>query len=50
MNNYFLRCISCKKEYEPRPGLYFCEKCGPIMGTLEVIYAVSYTHLTLPTN
>ncbi|MHA1204671.1 MAG: threonine synthase [Candidatus Heimdallarchaeaceae archaeon] len=38
MSSYFLRCISCKKEYEPRPGLYFCEKCGPIMGTLEVIY------------
>ncbi|MCG3261046.1 MAG: pyridoxal-phosphate dependent enzyme, partial [Candidatus Heimdallarchaeota archaeon] len=38
MNNYFLRCITCKKEFDPKPGLYYCEDCGYIMGTLEVIY------------
>ncbi|MHA1304247.1 MAG: threonine synthase, partial [Candidatus Heimdallarchaeaceae archaeon] len=38
MNKYILRCITCRKEYESEPGLYYCEDCGPIMGTLEVIY------------
>ena len=36
--SYILRCISCRKEFEPKAGLYYCENCGPIMGTLEVIY------------
>lgn len=38
MSEYVLRCISCWKEFEPKPGLYYCENCGPIMGTLEVVY------------
>ncbi len=38
MTTYILRCITCKKEFEPKPGLYYCEDCGKIMGTLEVIY------------
>jgi len=38
MNNYLLRCITCKKEFDPHPGLYYCEDCGKILGTLEVIY------------
>ena len=38
MRNYILRCISCKKEIEYKPGLYYCEDCGYIMGTLEVVY------------
>ncbi|MHA1419059.1 MAG: threonine synthase [Candidatus Heimdallarchaeaceae archaeon] len=38
MSNYFLRCITCKKEFDPQPGLYYCEDCGYILGTLEVIY------------
>ncbi len=37
-NKYFLRCITCKKEFEPEPGRYYCEDCGKIMGTLEVVY------------
>lgn len=35
---YKLRCITCKTEYTPVPGLYTCEKCGQLHGTLEVIY------------
>ncbi|MCE7748249.1 MAG: threonine synthase [Candidatus Heimdallarchaeota archaeon] len=38
MSNHILKCISCKKEFDPKPGLYYCESCGYIMGTLEVIY------------
>jgi len=33
-----LRCISCKCEYEAKPGRYICDQCGPLLGTLEVIY------------
>ena len=28
MNNHILRCITCKKEYEPEPGRYTCDDCG----------------------
>ncbi len=38
MSNHILRCITCKKEFDPKPGLYYCVDCGYIMGTLEVIY------------
>ncbi len=38
MNNHILKCITCKKEFDPKPGLYYCEDCGQIMGTLEVVY------------
>jgi len=38
MTKHILKCITCKKEFDPKPGLYYCEDCGPIMGTLEVIY------------
>ncbi len=38
MSNHILRCITCKKEFNPKPGLYYCTDCGYIMGTLEVIY------------
>jgi threonine synthase len=35
---YKLRCITCKKEYEPKKDFYFCKECGERFGTLEVIY------------
>lgn len=38
---YVLRCITCKTEYMPKSGLYTCEKCGQLHGTLEVIYPLS---------
>jgi len=38
MSNHILKCITCKKEFDPKPGLYYCEDCGQIMGTFEVIY------------
>lgn len=38
MNEYYLECISCGKKYKPDKGLYFCEDCGSIRGTLQVIY------------
>ena len=38
MTTYRLRCISCEKDYEPERSLYYCHDCGPLMGTLEVMY------------
>ncbi|HBH13430.1 MAG: Threonine synthase [Clostridiales bacterium 38_11] len=38
MTDYRLKCISCEKEYEPERSLYYCQECGPLLGTLEVIY------------
>ncbi|MCG3226615.1 MAG: threonine synthase [Candidatus Heimdallarchaeota archaeon] len=38
MRKHILRCITCNKEFDPKPGLYYCEDCGKILGTLEVIY------------
>jgi len=36
--DYFLRCITCRKEYEPKEDFYFCPVCKERFGTLEVIY------------
>jgi len=36
--DYFLRCITCRKEYEPKEDFYFCPVCGERFGTLEVVY------------
>ncbi len=38
MTDYILRCITCKEEFIPAPGRYFCDSCGKIKGTLEVLY------------
>ncbi len=32
------RCVSCGREYEPWEHDYFCPDCGPLKGTLEVLY------------
>lgn len=42
---YKLKCISCKKEYEPKIDFYTCPDCGERLGTLEVIY--DYKHLNI---
>jgi len=33
-----LKCVTCQKEFEPHKGLYTCPVCGPLYGTLEVLY------------
>lgn len=33
-----LRCVSCKKEYSVHEIEYTCPDCGPVMGTLDVLY------------
>lgn len=33
-----LKCVSCKKEYQPNELGYTCPNCGPLLGTLDVIY------------
>lgn len=35
---YELKCISCQKNYQPEAGRYYCDICGPLLGTLEVVY------------
>lgn len=43
--DYFLRCITCRKEYKPKIDFYFCPTCGERFGTLEVLY--DYNHIEL---
>lgn len=33
-----LRCVSCGRTYEKARERYLCEECGPLLGTLEVLY------------
>lgn len=33
-----LKCTTCEKEFEPNQIDYTCPGCGPLLGTLEVIY------------
>ena len=33
-----LKCITCDREYRPGENDTTCEDCGPLLGTLEVIY------------
>ncbi|MFQ5706940.1 MAG: threonine synthase [bacterium] len=33
-----LRCVSCATEYQPHELDYTCPKCGPLLGTLDVLY------------
>lgn len=32
------RCVSCGREYDPWSVDYACPRCGPLSGTLEVLY------------
>jgi threonine synthase len=34
-----LRCSTCGAEYPPGPGLQTCRQCGPLLGTLEAVWA-----------
>ncbi len=33
-----LKCVSCATEYQPGTIDYTCPKCGPLLGTLDVVY------------
>jgi len=35
---FLLKCVSCEKEYRPEEQSYTCPACGPLLGTLDVIY------------
>lgn len=41
-----LTCVTCGRQYQPRRGLYYCEDCGPLMGTLVVEYDYDQIKLT----
>ncbi|MCH4889754.1 threonine synthase [Acidaminobacter sp. JC074] len=43
-----LRCITCEKVYDPQKGRYTCDDCGPLLGTLEVLY--DYESIKLEKN
>lgn len=34
----YLQCVTCKKEFSPDEIEYTCPACGPLQGTLDVIY------------
>jgi threonine synthase len=40
MSHYLthLRCVTCGREFLPGPGHTTCPNCGPLLGTLEVLY------------
>ncbi len=33
-----LQCVSCQRSYQPEDVQYTCPHCGPLLGTLEVVY------------
>ncbi len=35
---FILKCVSCQSEYNPEKLDYTCPKCGPLLGTLDVLY------------
>ena len=35
---FILKCVSCHSEYNPEELDYTCPTCGPLLGTLDVIY------------
>jgi len=37
-HNIGLKCVTCQIEYQPAEIDYTCPKCGPLLGTLDVIY------------
>ena len=39
--DYYLKCVSCSKHYDKNEQEYICPDCGPIHGTLDVIYTGS---------
>jgi len=39
MNNVkFLRCVTCGRETPPGPNDTICPDCGPLLGTLDILY------------
>ena len=42
-----LQCVSCKKEYDVDELEYTCPHCGPVKGTLDVIYDFRKVHKRL---
>ena len=38
--NFFLKCVTCQTEYQPDKIDYTCPNCGPLLGTLDVIYDI----------
>ena len=41
-NVKYLECINCGAQYKPEKGRYTCDKCGPALGILDVIYDYDY--------
>jgi len=38
MPDFILKCVSCDTTYQPEDIDYTCPTCGPMLGTLDVIY------------
>ena len=56
MNNVlYLKCVNCQKEYRTTEIDYTCPDCGPLQGTLEVVYdyqkvSIAFSKSTLKEN
>ncbi|HID39813.1 MAG TPA: threonine synthase [Calditrichaeota bacterium] len=36
----YLQCVTCKRQFSPQEVDYTCPDCGPLQGTLDVIYNI----------
>ncbi|MHB1453433.1 MAG: threonine synthase [Saccharofermentanales bacterium] len=41
-NVKYLQCTCCNQKYEPAPGRYTCDVCGPADGILDVVFDYDY--------
>jgi threonine synthase len=37
-----LRCVTCDRAFDPDEVLYTCPDCGPLLGTLDVLYDIPW--------
>lgn len=47
---YRLECVTCRREFEADPRASTCPECGPMKGTLDVIYPFAELRSHFPKN
>jgi len=44
------RCVSCRREWPPPDFPFTCPDCGPLMGTIDIIYDFRKLRATMPSG
>lgn len=44
------RCVTCTREWSPNDFPFTCPDCGPLMGTIDIIYDFRKLHATMPSG